>query len=278
MKDTIKIIKIKSKKERYGCIVFLKENCSLNLYLYEGIAKFNPLFNNFYVKRYKEIVGVIHTKNGEFIHIFFSKILIDNDISFITKLILKKFKKIKVVFGDYASIIEFMGECYLNPIEIKKYNFMEVNLGIFKSIKKYQASVPDPQIADLFLPLQIGYEIEEMGVDRSVFNRDKMLYVLRNRLKKKEITAIFHKNLPLAMAGVNARFENTCQIGSIYVIPQYRKKGYGISVVSSHIEHLFNKYNRIVLFVDEKNESAYNLYKKIGFLTKGQLIKTCFEK
>ncbi|MCK4805035.1 MAG: GNAT family N-acetyltransferase, partial [Spirochaetes bacterium] len=66
-------------------------------------------------------------------------------------------------------------------------------------------------------------------------------------------------------------FESICQIGTVYVPPWYRGKGLGYSVVSSHLDRLFNKYNRIVLFVNRNNKRALHLYKNVGFRPVGEL-------
>jgi len=269
MKDTTKIAKIKSEKDKCEAISFLKLNASMNLYLYEALSRLNPSFSNFFIKRGDEIIGLIHSKNNEFLHIFLTSTICETTV----KRVHNKFKRIKSIFGDYVSILDFLEKAGLKPLKIRKYYFMEVTSDSFKSIKSHKSVVPYPYEAKDLLPLQIGYETEEMGVDRSLLDEDKMLWVLKKRLKGKDITAIFNNSRPVAIAHINARFESTCQIGSVYVFPSCRRKGYGLSVVSSHIERLFNDYKRVVLFVDVENKSAYNLYKKIGFCTKGKLIK-----
>ena len=85
--------------------------------------------------------------------------------------------------------------------------------------------------------------------------------------------AIFEADRPIALAGVNAQFEKVCQIGSVYVVSGYRRKGYGYSVVLSHLERMFQRFDRVVLFVELDNQAASHLYKKIGFRPSGKLIQ-----
>ena len=75
----------------------------------------------------------------------------------------------------------------------------------------------------------------------------------------------------MAFAGVNARFKDVCQIGSVYVLPRYRGKGHGHFIVRSHIERLFKNYSRIVLFVGTENGRALRLYRNVGFNGTGEL-------
>jgi predicted GNAT family acetyltransferase len=130
--------------------------------------------------------------------------------------------------------------------------------------------------ASLLVPLQIQYEIEEVGADYAQISRQKVKKVLEKKIQLGEITAIFNGREPVALAGVNARFGNTCQIGSVYVLPEYRGRGYGFSVISSHLERLFDRYTHIVLFVEENNNKAQHIYEKIGFQCSGRLLQAYY--
>ena len=130
---------------------------------------------------------------------------------------------------------------------------------------------PSPEMATGILPLLINYEVEELGADMGKINRSQVLVVLRARIKRGELTALVDRGKPVAFAGVNARFKETCQIGSVYVLPRYRGKGYGYFIVRSHIERLFKNYSRIVLFVSTENNRALRLYRNVGFDGTGEL-------
>ena len=98
-----------------------------------------------------------------------------------------------------------------------------------------------------------------------------MLIVLRNRIERGDVTALIDNGRPVAFAGVNARFKEVCQVGGVYVLPRYRGKGYGYSIVKAHIERLFKIYSRVVLFVSTNNSRAIRLYRNVGFYPKGEL-------
>jgi uncharacterized protein len=94
---------------------------------------------------------------------------------------------------------------------------------------------------------------------------------LMRRISRGEVTVLIRGGAPVACAGVNARFEGACQLGSIYVVPELRGKGLGSEVVSAHVERMFERYDRLVLFVGEKNSPARRVYEKLGFRTTGGL-------
>jgi predicted GNAT family acetyltransferase len=127
-------------------------------------------------------------------------------------------------------------------------------------------------MAETLASLQIQYEIEELGAARDAIDMGRTVAGLRARLDRGEVTLAFEGGLLVACAGVNARFENTCQIGSVYVIPPFRNRGYGYSVVSAHVGRMFERYDRLALFVGETNAAARRIYGKLGFLESGGLL------
>lgn len=267
----MKIVEVKRKKELIKCMRFLKESNSLNLYLYDRIARGSVIYKNFHLKINNRILGLIHTKNGLNIHLFFSKIIEDPDLEEIGYFLFNKFPDVGTLFGDKDCIERFINKCNMEPVRRRDFTFMEVERAYFKPDFSFKCIVPGPEMADILLPLQISYEIEELGVNRKEIHSPQVLAVLRKRLQREDITALFDDGNLAAFAGVNARFESICQIGTVYVPPRYRGKGFGYSVVSSHLDRLFNNYNRIVLFVNRNNKRALHLYKKVGFRPVGEL-------
>jgi predicted GNAT family acetyltransferase len=59
----------------------------------------------------------------------------------------------------------------------------------------------------------------------------------------------------------------------VFVLPEYRGRGYGRSVVSSHVSRLLGRYRRIVLFVHEENRAAIRIYERLGFSKAGVLVQ-----
>jgi ribosomal protein S18 acetylase RimI-like enzyme len=165
----------------------------------------------------------------------------------------------------------------VKPIKTKDFIFMELKRGLFNRqpvnnrSRSLESISPPVKMASALLPLLINYEVEELGADLGKINRSKMLIVLRNRIEQGDMTALLDNGRPVGFAGVNARFNEVCQVGGVYVLPKYRGQGYGYSIVQSHIERLFKKYTRIVLFVSTDNKRALRLYRNVGFSPKGEL-------
>ena len=267
----MKIIKLKNSFDSLRCIQFLKEKKAINLYLYEGISRKNRRYNNFFIRINSKIAGVIHTKNGIYFHLFLLPALGKQHLIQIKRFILSQFPQISVIFGEKPGLEEFFGKAGIRIRNEREYLYMEIIRDDFLPVRLYRTIKPSPDMAGALVPLQIQYEIEELGVMRTSISSVKVNAVLKKRLEREEVSAVFLEDRPVAIAGVNACFEDTCQIGSVYVIPRYRGKGFGLSVISSHVERLLQEYRKIVLFVDKKNKKAIQIYKRIGFQAMGRL-------
>lgn len=270
----LEINDIKSRMDVLQCIRFLKEEKSLNLYLFEGIEKKIRHSGNFCLRVKQNMVGVIHTKNGVYVHLFLLKSIGRHISNRIKQFLSFQFPHISIIFGEKENLDIFFRITGITIRKTREYFSMEMNKEEFSPLTHWTGCSgiePAPDMSEALLPLQIQYEIEELGVKPSEISSTKVCSVLKRRLEQKEITALLYDNMPVAMAGVNARFEDVCQIGSVYVLPGYRSRGFGRSVLSAHVERLFQRYRRIVLFVDKKNEKALHIYRTIGFHTRGEL-------
>ncbi len=276
MKDTVKMLRLERKKLVPECIGFLKQFGANNVYLYEGIEKAHPMFHNYCFILGDSIVGAMHAKSPIYVHLFLSPVLDRSVAEDVTILIRRRFPGLKMVFGDERSVSLFITGSRLRPLRIIRFIVMDIARSSFHSIVRFPGKAPPASAASLLVPLQIQYEIEEIGADYAQINRQKVKKVLEKKIQLGEITAIFNGQEPVALAGVNARFRKTCQIGSVYVLPEYRGKGYGFSVISSHLERLFDRYTHIVLFVEENNDKAKHIYEKIGFQCSGKLLQAYY--
>ncbi len=273
----MKIINVNNKRELRKCIDFLSIGCSRNMYLYERFTNADRRYTNICFKSGNRLRGIVNTISGRQIHLFLSDDVIQIDLSEINDYLFKKFPMVKSFFGDKECIVRFFNNSSIKPQDTKHFSFMELEkekFGRGLSIKRptpLECINPPPEMAAGILPLLINYEVEELGADMGKINRSKVLVVLRSRIKRGELTALVDRGRPVAFAGVNARFKEVCQIGSVYVLPRYRGKGYGSFIVKSHIERLFINYNRIVLFVGTENKKALRLYRNAGFNVTGEL-------
>jgi GNAT superfamily N-acetyltransferase len=186
----------------------------------------------------------------------------------------QKFPGLEMIFGDEDTVARFCSVIQRPPARTVRFIFMHTEGAAFAPIMKHGGVVPGIEQAPLLVPLQVQYEIEEIGAGHSAIDRKKVLRVLEKKIRRAEISAIFIQGRPVALAGVNARFEKCCQIGSVYVMPQFRNEGYGHSIVSFHVQRLLQKYMKIALFVQEKNRVARSIYEHLGFSAAGTLIQS----
>jgi GNAT superfamily N-acetyltransferase len=272
MKHTVKMVRIESKKARQQCLLFLKRAGVFNMYLYEGIGTSFPLFQNYCFIAGTELIGVVHSKNSLYLHLYLSPDADTRAAEDIAGMLRRRFPHMEMVFGDEKSVRTFLSACAGSPDAVR-FLFMETDFIRFTPSMRYRGRVPSVGDARLLLPLQIQYEIEEVGAPRAQLDDRKVLRVLRKRIERGEISAIFHGPNPVALAGVNAHFESSCQIGSVFVVPDFRGRGYGRSIVSYHAGRLFKRYGRIVLFVHEDNAAALRIYDDLGFECTGVLLQ-----
>jgi GNAT superfamily N-acetyltransferase len=247
------------------------------MYLYERFTNEDRSYTNICFKSENRLRGIVNTISGRQIHLFLSDDVIQTDLSEMNDYLFKKFPMVKSFFGDKEGIVKFFNNSRIKPRKTKDFIFMELEkekYGREHSINRsssLECVKPTLEMATGILPLLINYEVEELGADLGKINRSKVLVVLRGRIKRGELTALVDRGRPVAFAGVNARFKEVCQIGSVYVMPRYREKGYGSFIVKSHIERLFKNYSRIVLFVGTDNNRALHLYRNVGFNGTGEL-------
>ena len=267
----MKVVQVKSEEQATSSIQFLKEWGSCNLYLYEGLSMNSSRHHNLLFYKKNTICGVLHTKTGKTAHILLSGRGHGDMTGMVMRAVLRRFGMIRSIFGDRDCIVRLAEQESAEKLSLREYQFMEVEKQTFKEAMKTGGVVPPIEDAPLLLPLQRQYEIEEMEVDASLLDPEKMTTALARRIGRGDVTALYEEGRPVAIAGVNSRYGETCQIGSVYVPPAYRRKGYGYGVVSSHVSRLLRRYSRIVLFVDVKNRLAARLYETIGFRKCGML-------
>ena len=137
-----------------------------------------------------------------------------------------------MLFGDERSVQLYFEGAESSPVNAMRFVYMEVDRGRFTPKILHGGAVPSVEDAPALLPLQRNYEIEEIGTTRDRIDDGRMLQVMKRKIGRGEISVLRDRGAPVALAGVNARFERCCQIGSVYVSPAYRGRGYGHSIVS----------------------------------------------
>ena len=128
-----------------------------------------------------------------------------------------------------------------------------------------------PQLNAL-VPLQMGYELDEVLVDKADFDEAASRLTMRKFLREQIIYALFAKSeadgvsRAVAKAGTNARGQNWYQLGGVYTVPQYRGKGCAAFLAQFLALKNAEMGKRTALFVKDVNIPAQKAYKKAGYV------------
>ena len=137
-----------------------------------------------------------------------------------------------------------------------------------------QASIAD---ATSLLPLQIEYEKEEVCKSEKPFPPYVSMMNLQKILKDEIAYISTLDGQPIAKANTNARGINWQQLGGIYTLPKYRRRGVGSLTVFALLQHILKfEKKKIALFVNIENTAAIAMYKKLNFINAGKFMISYF--
>ncbi len=119
---------------------------------------------------------------------------------------------------------------------------------------------------DAVLPLQEGYEREEVIPPGDPFDPEACRTNLRRAFERQRIILAVSGNLPVAKAGTNARGFAFDQVGGVFTAKEWRGKGLATAIVASLSRELMASGRSIVLFVKPGNAPAKRAYEKVGFV------------
>lgn len=119
------------------------------------------------------------------------------------------------------------------------------------------------------LALREAYELEEVILDPSRFNRDDCRRRLRRALRGELVYVAEHRGRPVATAATNTRGFQVDQIGGVFTIPDLRGTGLGRAVMLALLHDIFRHKRQACLFVKTGNVTALRLYERLGFSSRG---------
>lgn len=126
--------------------------------------------------------------------------------------------------------------------------------------------------ADSLLKLHLEYVRVEVLPAGKALNADAEKTSLAQILQKQSVYALKHSGTFVAKAQTNALAKNYVQIGGVYTLPEYRRKGFA-SFLVNHIALNAKAHNKnAVLFVKIKNICARHSYEKAGFVKTGDFL------
>lgn len=129
-----------------------------------------------------------------------------------------------------------------------------------------RATVED---AERLFFLQRDYEIEEVALDPSNINPRTTFENLKRTLSRELVYYVEHHGKPVAKANTNAQGYLYDQIGGVFTLPEYRRRGISKYLVSKLEENVFKNNRKISLFVKINNYPAIRVYESSGFTIRG---------
>ena len=129
----------------------------------------------------------------------------------------------------------------------------------------HQIRKASPSDAEKLLPLQEGYEKEEVLPPGDPFDRKACLSNLKHMLERQHINIATASGIPVAKAGSNARGLHWDQIGGVYTSPDWRNKGLATALVARTSREMMSEGRKVALFVKLTNLPARKAYEKTGF-------------
>lgn len=158
------------------------------------------------------------------------------------------------------------------PYRIVEYSLMIHEKPIHKKLSEVFFNSDDCELrraeeneTKAILPLQIGYDTEEVIAPGEKVNTKLCEANLIRILKKERIYLITHNKVPVAKAGTNAQGLFWDQIGGVYTVPELRGKGFATALVKKLVDEIHEKDKNAALFVKITNPAARKAYLKVGF-------------
>lgn len=119
------------------------------------------------------------------------------------------------------------------------------------------------------LALREAYELEEVILDGSRFDRHGCRRRLRRSLRNELVYVAEHRGRPVATAATNTRGVRVDQIGGVFTTPSRRRAGLGTTVMLALLRGIFRDKEQACLFVKTGNAAALRLYERLGFAARG---------
>lgn len=121
--------------------------------------------------------------------------------------------------------------------------------------------------AEILFPLHISYCKAEVLPSWKKINLSAERLSLERNLKNRYVVGIFDdlNKKALSKAQTNAKTNKTVQIGGVFTLEDYRKKGFAGTLVKKIACKFKDEGKNVVLFVRKNNLSAVDSYKRVGF-------------
>ncbi len=163
--------------------------------------------------------------------------------------------------------------------EQREYYFMEFTgsscqekLSAVPENNRCQLTQCSSSDAEGLLKLHLEYVRVEVLPEGKALNSESEKKALDQILQTQSVYALNQSGSFVAKAQTNALAKNFVQIGGVYTLPEYRRRGFA-SFLVNHIALNAKAHNKnAVLFVKVKNVCARHSYEKAGFVKTGDFL------
>lgn len=175
--------------------------------------------------------------------------------------------------GPTAEVLRMESLLALRPRVCVDHVLMTLDRGAQPAARAVPAGVVTrrARVSDTgrLLALREAYELEEVVLDRSRFDRQACRRRLRRTLRRELVYVAEHRGRPVATAATNQRGVRVDQIGGVFTAPGCRRTGLGAVVMQALLRGVFRDKGQACLFVKTGNEAALRLYERLGFAARG---------
>jgi len=184
--------------------------------------------------------------------------------------------------NEYALMT--LSEAALKKVEAKSERYAAPSKGLQTSLDRHTARDAGEKAycekfkivrcgikdADELMPLQLAYEAEEVLPPCRTQNPAVTRKNLERILKTEYVLALQNSDgAPVAKANTNAVGIRWAQIGGVYTVPDFRRKGCASLLVKTLAEKIVASKRFPVLYARNGNEGAQKAYSAIGFIKTG---------
>ena len=117
--------------------------------------------------------------------------------------------------------------------------------------------------------LQAAYEREEVLPQGAVFNPAACRRSLERIAAQEYLLIAELGGRILGKINTNARSFSRCQIGGVYILPEYRGLGIASRLIAVFTQSLLDGGMGVSLFVKKRNKNARSVYRRLGFAVLG---------
>jgi len=137
------------------------------------------------------------------------------------------------------------------------------------TLNRFRTRQALPSDLEYLMPLRSAYEIEEVILNQSNFNKTACRTRFSKTISKESVFFAEVDEKPVATCCISASGFKWGQIGGVYTLPEYRSNGLSALLMKATSKHAAKHGMDLMLFVKKDNKAALKLYSNCGFIQNG---------